>query len=323
VEFLVNDLSLYGQFQDFQTFQEAIDRLMNMRAVARKFGREIFCNRKVAFANVTPAMAFTQIIQNFDRAKKNSIMQWLTKNGPFWEDERMHGPDDYLMCLDEIVTDSAVGEAAWCSLNGIDRHVVSFSPSQWERNPLQVIFFEDEEVTKSVDVANFWVLSAFKAFIEKSPPQIDSWHQLGEAAVHRFPQLVFAGDAFMHLEGHPFVPGAAHRLMFLLHTLDRFCVCFDEQGKRTAEGHEIYNNFFTGKKGEGGKGALFTDSSDDEKNKFKAEMTFEHPGFPGEFLFCPWHGKIQTPQLRVHFSWPVKAGVPLYIVYIGPKITKR
>ena len=27
--------------------------------------------------------------------------------------------------------------------------------------------------------------------------------------------------------------------------------------------------------------------------------------------------------LRLHFSWPVRAGEPVYVVYAGPKLTKR
>jgi len=133
----------------------------------------------------------------------------------------------------------------------------------------------------------------------------------------------FSEDAFAPLKGHPFVHGAAHRLIALFQILNRFKACHDDQGKRTKEGHELYQNFFTGKKGGGGKGALFKDSSDGEKSDFKAEMTFTHPHRPGQQLFCPWHGSTQTPQLRIHFSWPVKSDEPVYIVYVGPKITKR
>ncbi len=25
-------------------------------------------------------------------------------------------------------------------------------------------------------------------------------------------------------------------------------------------------------------------------------------------LLCPWHGKIKTPQFRIHFEWPRPAG---------------
>jgi len=52
-------------------------------------------------------------------------------------------------------------------------------------------------------------------------------------------------------------------------------------------------------------------------------MTFRHPEKADETIFCPWYGKVGTPQLRVHFSWPVRADETLYVVYVGPKITKR
>ena len=52
-------------------------------------------------------------------------------------------------------------------------------------------------------------------------------------------------------------------------------------------------------------------------------MTFGPPEHADRTLFFPWHGKVQTPQLRVHFSWPVRADKHLYVVYVDPKITKR
>ncbi|MCY3818840.1 MAG: hypothetical protein OXH52_05670 [Gammaproteobacteria bacterium] len=44
---------------------------------------------------------------------------------------------------------------------------------------------------------------------------------------------------------------------------------------------------------------------------------------PMASLFCPWHGKVSRLTLRLHFSWPVEAGRPIYVVYAGPKITSR
>ncbi len=322
MEFLVNDLSLEGQYPDVQTFQAAMGRLMKMKESIKKFGGEMFCHRKVATAQITATMSFPQVVQVFDRNKRQSMMQWLTRTGPFWEDARLHSLDDYLVCRDEIVTDSAVGEAAWCCMNGIERHLVSFTPSQWEVSPLSVEFFKDEELKKSVAVDNFWEPLTLEIALEKKPIVLDSWDQLRKIAVPRFSNLFFSVDAFNPLEGHPFVHGAAHRFMALFHTLNRFMACHDEFGKRTAEGHDIYQNFFTGKKGGGGRGAAFTDSSDDEKVEYKKEMTFKHPACPGKSLFCTWHGKVQTPQFRIHFSWPVKAKESIYIVYVGPKITK-
>ena len=87
--------------------------------------------------------------------------------------------------------------------------------------------------------------------------------------------------------------------------------------------NEIYQNYFTGKKEGGGRGSLFSDSSDSEKVEFKQKLTFVHPGKDKQTLFCSWHGKVQTPQLRIHFSSRILATEPLYIVYVGPKITKQ
>lgn len=53
-------------------------------------------------------------------------------------------------------------------------------------------------------------------------------------------------------------------------------------------------------------------------------MTFSDPSPTGKKLFCPWHGKIKTPQFRIHFEWPRPAGQrEIKVVYIGPKITKQ
>lgn len=50
-------------------------------------------------------------------------------------------------------------------------------------------------------------------------------------------------------------------------------------------------------------------------------MTFkdEH----GNPLECFWHGKISTSYYRIHFSYPITHDEPLYIAYIGPKLTKQ
>ena len=133
----------------------------------------------------------------------------------------------------------------------------------------------------------------------------------------RCPNLTFAKDSFDPLNGHPFGKGAAEHLLLRLNVLHVMKNCFNERGERTPEGHALYQQHFTGDK------AWFSDSSDTEKVQFESDLTFVHPTKAGERLFCTWHGKVKTPQLRIHFSWPIRASEPLYIVYVGPKITKR
>ena len=112
MELLLNDLSVAGQFSDVSTFRDSIQRVMVMRGIAQQFGRDLFCHRNLAHAQVTRDLSMPQAIQFFSKDEQRALMGWLTRNGPFWEEARVHGPDDYLECNGEVVTDTAVGEAA-------------------------------------------------------------------------------------------------------------------------------------------------------------------------------------------------------------------
>lgn len=296
---------------------------MIIRKIAQQYGRELYCHKGISQAKVTSSMILPKAVNKLAVDERRAFLQWLTKQGPFWEDVRYHNPDEWLECNKHIVTDTAMGEAAWCCLNGIERCLVSFIPSNWEYSPILVYWVNDFGYKKKVGVVNYWDPITIEAALNSSPLPLTSWKQIEILSLAQCPQLIFTDDAFDPLCGYPFVSGAAQRLIFILKTLNHFKSCFDIKGRRTAEGHEIYRNFFTGIKGGGGRGSIFSDSSDGEKHEFKEKMTFKHPNDDTKTLFCSWHGKVQTPQLRVHFSWPVRRDEPLYIVYIGPKITKK
>lgn len=323
MDFLVNDQSFHGQFPDIASFRIAIVNLMAMRQLAKRFGQEVYCHRSVAAAQITPTKIMQQVIQSFNRDERQALMRWITQQGPFWEDMRDHDEDDYLECNGKIVTDTAVGEAAFCRFHKIDRRLISMNPSDWLFSPVSVFWEKDNGNRISIDVSNYWETEQFESELKILPLPFKSWPELQRIAVPRFQNLCFSEKCFSFLHGVPFSKSVGERILILLDILDRFVLCHDENGKRSAEGQKIYQNFFTGKKGDGGRGALFTDSSDDEKRTFRNEMTFEHPLQKGQSIFCPWHGKIQTPQLRIHFSWPFQSGNSLYVPYIGPKITKR
>lgn len=323
MELITNELSLHGQFTDIPSFKAAIDRLITLRNIARRFGREVYCHKNISHALVMPHVTMPQAVQGLSMNERRALLSWINHNGPFWEDNRTHSPDDYLEYGGEVVTDTAIGEAAWCRLHGIDRELISINPSNWLHPRLTVEWKSDAGQTKTVDVANHWDGAALEAALLAVPPPLVSWSQVETLSRGRHTNLTFAHDTFSPLQGHPFVSGAANRIVVILDILNQLKSCFDADGTRTAEGHEIYQEYFTGKKGDGGRGAIFTDSSDSEKSEFKNALTFPNPSDPTTQLFCPWHGKIQTPQFRVHFSWPVRASEPLYIVYIGEKLTKR
>jgi hypothetical protein len=312
----MNELSIHGQFGDLSTFRIAIGRVMELREMARRYGRQLRCHRNIANVQVTPSLTLPEAVRALSTNDRRALMQWVTRQGPFWEDERRHGPDDYLECNNAVVTDSALGEAAVCCIEGADCRVVSVRPSGWETSPL-VVAWATEGGAREASVMNHWEPVDVEASLQAAAPISTSWDDVASYSADRFLNLTIAGDTFEGLRGHPFSSAAAERIRVLLSILDRFKTCFDEEGNRTSEGQQIYQDHFTG------ANAWFTDSSDDEKIEFLSELTFRHPANRKEMLACPWHAKIKTGQLRIHFSWPIRVSDPLYIVYVGPKLTKR
>lgn len=244
-------------------------------------------------------------------------MQWITRLGPFWDDERRHGCDEYFECNGEVVTDTAVGEAAYRCLDGIGTCLVSLIPSLWDFSPVAAEWRKSDEEAERIEVVNYRDARAVEAALRVASPQIASWEMLADVSKARCTRLTFSSDCFGPLQGYPFVSKAAQDVLSRLEALDQLKTCFDSAGNRTAEGHKLYQKHFTGKR------AWFSPSSSTERSKFKTEMTFPHPDIPGKDLFCPWHGKVNYhPPLRIHFSWPVTAADPLYVVYIGPKLAR-
>ena len=290
---------------------------MDMRGVAVRFQDDLYCHRGFANAQVTRDMTMPQAVQALSNEKRSALMQWITRLGPFWEEASQHnGDDDLLECKGEIVSDTGIGEAAYCRINGILRSLVSLKPSSWLTSPLSVDWHAYGRV-QNTQVPNFWDPDTLAAFYASSAAQVKSWSELEAATRNDYPNLAFSDHSFEPLEGHPFSKSAAERLGSLFHVLNMMKSCFDERGRRTDEGHALYQDHFTG------CNAWFSDSSATEKSRYKSKLTFPHPSNAGETLFCTWHGKVKTSQLRVHFSWPIQADRPLYIVYVGPKITKQ
>jgi hypothetical protein len=316
VEFLVNDLSVVDQFADLSTFYAAVDHLMAVREIIRQHGSELRCQRQLANARITPNAVMQQAVQGLVAEKRRAIMAWLAIQGPYWDEGRLHGSNEWLEVDGKLVTDSAVGEAAVRCGRRMRCDLISLNPSDWLFSPVDVLWIHDDEATEVVQVHNHWNLADVRNLLETSPRQSESWEELGLQCKSVFTGLVFAENAFLPLRGHPFVHGAATQIRALLHVLDRFKSCFSDSGERTAEGHRIYQDYFTGENGS------FSDSSDSEKRRFKRDLTFDHPENQDDTIFCPYHGKVRTQVLRIHFSWPVRADEPLYVVYVGPKLTK-
>ncbi len=319
MDLLLNDLSIDGQFNNLSAFRQAIAGLMRLRRVARDFGREIHCHGP--FRSVAPVtgMNLPQTLDRLPHSERQALAAWWTKIGPFWDDLRQHDGDDYLDHDGVVVTDTGIGEAAFRMLNGTECGVINARPSSWDFSPIRVSWVRSAEtlLDRSVNVDNWRTAEALRQVLEKSEQPIRSWNALKARAEGRCSNLTFADGCFASIYGQPFALSTATRVYALLDILDRFAGSFDEAGERTSEGQHIYQTHFTG------DNALFTDASETEKRRFRRRMTFRHPERADETLFCPWHGKERHSVFRIHFSWPIRPDGRVYVMYVGPKLTKR
>ncbi len=324
MDLLFNDLSIHEQFHDLDSFHQALERLMEMRAAAKRFDREVYCNSNLVNSSPDQRFSMQQTINQLeDKNKRRAIMLWLTK-GPFWDaqEQRKHNENDLLKCVNKdhkVVTDTAVGEAAFRMLGGSACGIVSIKPSDWEFSPVNVIYRDGNGQSggQSVDIDNFLDLSTLKSNLQDVEPLIRSWSALKNTALSQFSRLTFAEDCFEPLAKLPFAQCSAKTLVARLDVLSQLADARDKDGAQSVEDQQIYKKHFTG------KAAWFSDSSETEKQRFKEKLIFPHPERPDHQLFCPYHGKERHLQLRLHFSWPIQPGQPVYVVYIGPKLTKK
>ena len=305
MELMLNELSIHGQFYDTASLRDALNRIMAMRNLARRFGREIYCRQGTSYR---PAQAETPLIQMLPREQQRAIRIWFDRNGPFWDDPPKHDSGDLFGCNNDDITGSGLAESAYCKYLGIDRRMVSVSPSEWNYTPITVNWLRQNDTDEEISVCNYWEYSMLESDLEHSPLPIGSWSQLEVAARQRFVNLTFTSDSFSYLEGQPFAESAAKSIIARLNVLDRL----QNVGTGSAEGRQLLTDYFTGGK------SWFSDSSDSEKQdpKFRRKATFNLTD-PNANPFCTWHGKVNTPPYRIHFTWPVPHGGQLYVVYVG------
>ncbi len=315
MDVLANELSVHGQFPDDASFWHAICGLMRMREVAQRNGHEIYCARRFLDVEPRPGVRLQPALRAARPDELRPFLSWLTRGGPFWDDSRRHRPDEWLECRGELVTDSSVGEAAFRALSGSNCGLVSLRPSDWDYTPVRVFLRREDDtaLAEHADLPNWRDPDALDECLRKARPRVRAWEDL-RREIRRYPNLHFSRDCLDPLRGLPFSDGAARDILRRIDVLNRLASLKSETGAAADERRRLHQEHFRGRK------AWFSDSSREEKTGFGAKMTFRHPDRPGERLFCPWHGKVKIQQLRIHFSWPEP---PIYVVYIGQKITRR
>ncbi len=319
MEWYINDLSLDGQFKDPRAFKKALEPLLQFRAQEPLLKDRLYCSMLLHERPITAKANLHQsVIATKDKTFIRLVLEWVSRSGTFWEENRQPNIDDYFEYKTHDVTDQGLGEAARRKLTGFDACTFSFKESSlsFDKSPLSVQHGLSELPIGYLSIENYWETSQLTERINSSFICL-CWSDVEREIIRRFKGLIFTWHVMEALASTPFSKYVTERIFELLRVLDQLALESDEKGEISEKGKELYNNHFIGEK------AWFTDESLHNKNNFKQKMTFPDPSDPNQKIFCPWHGKIKTPQIRIHFQWPRPKGQrPIKVLYIGPKITK-
>lgn len=320
MEWHINDLSLVGNFSSSEVFIQAVNGLLEVRSKNPLLKAKLYCSKSLHVCEVIQNITFSQAVYSTNDQKTiRLVLAWVTKSGPFWDDSRQENQDDYFEYCTYDVTDQGLGEAARRKLAGTDAHTFSFKGflMNFEKEKLAVQHGLTEQPIGFIEIHNFWDLNQILELLEHEKTY-SCWQDVYNEVLNRFEGLIFLDDVIEKLKPFPFSTQVAKRIFELLDVLNTLYLESDDTGKLSQHGLDILNTYFVGEK------AWFTDESATNKVNFKYEMSFSDPENINSKIFCPWHGKIKSPQIRIHFQWPRPEGQKkIKVLYIGPKITKK
>ena len=320
MKWILNDLSLDNEYT-------AADQLVNFLVPILRLRKKtvfrdgLFCSRNFGGLQLTTGELFSHAIFKYqDKNIKTLILSWVSKSGPFWDDQREGIAEDYFEYDGVDVTDRGLGESARLEIN--EKLVTSLSSfntsdTKFGKSPLQIQHGIAEEILGEICVKNIWTVDDLVNSIDGSIPTPKNWNEAAQYLIDKFDRLQFSTEIFNQLSSQPFSFYIVERLEELLSVLQQFIECRDSNGEYTQKNHETLENHFMGDK------AWFSDESSSNKISFKHQLKFPDPNNVSKKIFAPFHGKIKTPQFRVHFPWPIRLkDRVIKILYIGPKITK-
>ncbi len=313
----MNELSLLG-FSNLEELRHVLRDIMSARQNSQNLNRLLYCSRRTAEINAIYGERLLSSIAKLPRDERSALFAWLGKMGPFLDDERTEVDEDLYFLNGEEVTELGPGEAARQCQKGNDGRLFSVRRSIFGITPLDVIHGLLDSPIETVHLLNSWTFEEAKRWADDVDPDPQSWIQLLDVSRRRYGRLLLGAHCDEVLGAETFYPAASRRILELLRVLDEIAGSADATAHLNQSGEELVQRHFVGNK------AWFTDESDENKRLFGNDMTFPDPMDESRTVQCFWHGKIKTPQFRIHFEWPLQAGSEkLKILYIGPKISKK
>jgi len=313
----LNELSLIGT-PDLDSLRETLRRLMAARRSSKNLSLRLYCSRLTAETQAIEGEPLLVSVSKLPRDEKAVILNWLGKSGPFLDDDRTDSDDDLYHLNGEDVTNLGAAEAARQCQKYNDGRLLSLNNETFKKTPLEVVHGLIEEPLGSVLVRNSWSFEEVKEWADGADPEPANWVELLDVSRRRYGHLLIGDHCDEVLGGQTFYPVVSRRVLELLRVLNTISGSIDKNGKLSASGEELKEAHFVGKK------AWFSSESDGNKKEFANDMTFPDPADPSRSIECFWHGKIKTPQFRVHFEWPLSTGTKIIkVTYIGPKLSKK
>lgn len=320
VRLYLNERALTELHVNVAAAAEAIEAILAARARYPLLAHALYCSRALPRLQLPDGRPFHDVAAALPADRRRLFFQWVGSRGPFLEDAREPFDDDLFLFNDQDVTDEGLGEAARQLLRGRAAGVFSLAArpgSHFAATPLAVTQGFPDAPKAMLSVSNLWDTDAAVACIAATEPEPKRWPELLEQCRARFPGLLIGRHCDDVLARLPFEGVVARRTFELLGVLQRMVDETGREGALSERGQVLREQHFVGQK------AWFTDAGGDEKRAFRTEMTFPNPDEVGAALTCFWHGKIKTPQFRIHFEWPMPAPYDLLrVAYIGPKISK-
>ncbi|WP_155651128.1 hypothetical protein [Burkholderia stagnalis] len=319
MKWFVNDLSLQGQFLSDREFLNVLQDLLRLRYKYPALAEGLHCSKSLREAFVTTDSNFREAVQrSADPNLRRTVLEWVASKGPFWEDSRAANADDYFEVHDIDATDTGIGEAARQQIIGTSASTYSFHGTSFDYSPLRVTHGLPEAPLNHLDIENFWTTNQLITAADNLETAPVNWEQVIDRAQRRFDRLAISPNISDILRGEPFIPYVVERIFELLRVLQEFVNSRNPDGTHSEETKIIIREHFSGEK------AWFSGESERNEQDFRGKLTFKDFDGSDREHFCPWHGKIKTPQFRIHFPWPMESSQKtLKIFYIGPKITKR
>ncbi|HDJ2771422.1 TPA: hypothetical protein PP069_001275, partial [Serratia rubidaea] len=109
---IFNEKSLKNEIRSSEELFEEIKSIMKARQFLLKREMHIYCHRNFINHKLTNGETILSYIMRFDKTERIDVMNWLSKAGPFWDDDQLHSPTDVYFHDTEEVSGTSLAEAA-------------------------------------------------------------------------------------------------------------------------------------------------------------------------------------------------------------------